>query len=235
MKTLTDIQSQVRVYASDSTLVLTDNTDTKVQGLNISNRIYRKLCNLNHWPEIMVINEDLSTVPGQQGYDFGVKYGTFKYGQAKYGSIEKFINVTSIEIKNEFGVYEVIPAVKSELDWSHFSSMDNSFPSVYQIRSVNGNYTVLLAPIPQYATTLKIKGIIEPTFFTSGSSTTVFFSSLLDDALEYLIASEILFTDGDERGATVLIQKASSLISKYAGREITAKEIDPRAEAPINA
>jgi hypothetical protein len=235
MKILSDIQSQVRVYASDSTLVLTDNTDEKIQGLNISNRVYRKLCLISSWPELTIINEDIDTVAGQSNYDFNIKYGAIKYGEAKYGAIERFVNITSVEVENQSGDYVIIPQVKSELDWSFFSKKTNVMPSVYQKRSFNNSYSILLAPTPKFSSSLKIKGIIEPVFFTSGSSSTIFFSSIMDDALEYMIAAEILFSDGDERTALSLIKKASNLISGYLGKEIPPDEIDPRVQVLTDA
>lgn len=216
MKTLSNIQKQVRIYASDSTLIITNDSNAKIQGISIANRVYRKLANLNSWPELTREDFSLSTVANTSSYNFPAS--------------PKFSNVLKIEMENEFGDYENIPEVKSRLDWNYFSKQEGVLPSVYDLRSIGSQYTIYFAPTPKISKTVKITGVVEPDDFTSGDSTTIFYSSLLDDALEYLIASEILFTDGLSQEAVLLVQKASSLLTKYSGKEIRPDEIDPRAK-----
>lgn len=216
MKALSAIQEQVRIYASDSTFVLTNNSNAKTRGLDLATKIYRKLANLLSLPEFTRIDTSISVTANTESYNFP--------------SSPKFLNVLELELQNEFGEYEMVPEVKTLLDWGHFSKKNGVFPSVYKLQSVGNQYTIYFAPNPKINSNVRITGVVEPEAFTSGDSETLFYSAILDDALEYLIAAEIVFTDGDDQGAVTLVKKASSLLAKYAGREIRPEEIDPRAK-----
>ena len=216
MKSLSELQGQVRIYSSDSTYIITNDNNPKVQGLSVANRVYRKLCNLEQWPELTRIDSSISTAIGTSSYNFP--------------STPKFTNNVVTEMSNTSGEYDIVPKVDSHLDWNYFAKKTDAFPSVYKLQSIGDQYTIYFAPTPIAVSTVRITGVIEPTEFSSGDSMTIFYSSILDDALEYLIASELLFTDGAEKEAASLIQKAASIVTRYVGREITPDEIDPKAK-----
>lgn len=222
MKTLSDIQDKVRIYTNDSKLTLTDNTTDKNRGLDISNEVYLRLTSIYDWPEFNRVDTSISTVTGTQSYN--------------WPNSPKFMNILNIEIQNEFGDYENIPGVMSELDWSNFNRMDNSFPRVYRFESSGEQKKISFAPTPSSDSTVRIRGIIEPTEFINGDSETIFYNKIADNVLEYLIAASILFKRGVEDKALNRLRQASSFLRNLTGKEIMPEELDPRAnQVELNA
>ena len=237
MRSLSDIQNQVRVYVRDSTFTIVNNDNSKHRGLDMSNQVYRKLANIYKWPEFSRVDTSLTTTPGVSSY--------------RFPTTSKFQDVYSIEILNDDGNYELITPVITELDWDYFSRQRNNFPSVYRTQSVVQEKTIYgtvsygsptiyntsveqvvkqiaFAPNPSMAKTVRIRGLIEPTEFVDGDSLTSFSSNTTDDVLEFLIAAERVFKQNMFEDAINLVQRASSLLKTLTGREIPPEEIDPR-------
>lgn len=237
MRSLSDIQNQVRVYVRDSTFTIVNNDNPKHRGLDMSNQVYRKLANIYKWPELSRTDTTTSTFPGKSIYRFPTS--------------PKYQDIYSVEILNDDGNYELITPVITELDWDYFSRQRNNFPSVYRIQSsiqektIYGTvsygepiiYTptidvvekqIAFAPTPSMNRPIRIRGLIEPSDFIDGSSVTVFTSSTTDDVLEFLISAERVFKQNMFEDAVNLVQRASSLLKTLTGREIPPEEIDPR-------
>ena len=87
MRSLSDIQNQVRVYVRDSTFTIVNNDNPKHRGLDMSNQVYRKLANIYKWPEFSRVDTSLTTTPGVSSY--------------RFPTTSKFQDVYSIEILND--------------------------------------------------------------------------------------------------------------------------------------
>jgi hypothetical protein len=215
MRTLTDIQTQVRVYINDSQFILTDNTSDKNKGLNISNEVYLRLSTIYSWPEFVRTDTSITTLSGTSSYD--------------WPTTPKFSNILNIELKNEFDEFEIVPKVENELDWNYFSRSMLNFPSVYRFESVGSQKKITFAPTPLLAKSVKIRGVVEPDKFVNGDSVTIFDSEVADNVLEYLIAASILFKRNFTDRALIRLRQGSSLLNNYTGKEFTPEELDPRA------
>jgi hypothetical protein len=216
MRSLTDIQTQVRVYVNDSQFILVDNITDKNKGLNISNEVYLKLSTIYKWPEFIREDDSITTSVAVKSYN--------------WPSNPKFSNILNIEIQNQEGDYETIPKVKNELDWSFFSKSPPSFPSVYRLSSVGSQKKISFSPTPSFARKINIRGVVEPEKFINGDSETIFDSEVADNVLEYMIASAIFFKRNFQERALIRLRQASSLLSNYIGKEIRPDELDPRAK-----
>lgn len=218
MRTLTLVQDQVRTLIGDSKYSITDNANVKTMGLRTANQIYRKLANLYKWPEFIKTDETITTSNGSADYTWPTS--------------PKFMDVFSLEVRdiNSSNNYQILTPVKDELDWSFFSKEVAGFPSVYRFENKGGSKRIVLAPTPNISASLRIRGLAEPDDLTAGTSTTVFDSQITDDVFEFMIAAEISFKDNFNENGTLLIQRASSLITKLTGKDIQPKELDPRAK-----
>ena len=216
MRTLSSIQDSVRVLVRDTTYTITDNINKKHMGLKTTNQVYRKLCNLYKWPELSRKDTSISTTSGVSNYSWPIS--------------PLFVDIVSVEMKNSNNSnhYEIIPNVINDLDWNYFSKQSNNFPSVYRFEGSATEKQIAFAPTPDTNNTIRITGIIEPQELVSGDSTTIFSASVIDDVFEFLIAAERSFKQNLTDNAMNQIQRASSLLTKYAGKEITPQEIDTR-------
>ena len=217
MRKLSSIQDTVRVHIGDTLFTIISDANKKHMGLKMANQIYRKLASLYKFPELTRIDTSLTTTGGTSTYT--------------WVSTPNFLDIVSIEMKNGEGEYEIIPPVRDELDWSHFSRKSNSFPSVYRFASTTVEKQIAFAPTPDSSKNIRITGGIEPDDLVSEESETVFMAKAVDDAFEYLIAAERSFKQNFASKAEFFIKKASSLMTTYTGKEIPPQEIDPRVGA----
>lgn len=221
MRSLTDIQAQVRVYINDSQFIIVNNTSDKNKGLNIANEVYLRLSTIYKWPEFIREDTSITTTSGVSTYN--------------WPTTPKFSNILNVQLKNNELNYEPIPETKDELDWSYFSKKTPYFPSVYRLHSTGSQKQITLAPAPSFARNLMIRGVVEPEKFVNGDTETIFYSEVADNILEYMIASAILFKRNFAERAMIKVRQASSLLSNYTGKEVTPDELDPRANESVVA
>ena len=213
---LLEIQDLVRVFVGDSTFTIIDNSNTTYRGLDITNLIYRKLCVLIKWGELIRIDESIITVSGQASY--------------KWIMSPVFADILSLELQTK-DKYRVIPSVQNQLDWNHFSNEEIGIPSVYRRDSTDAQTQISFAPTPVMAGKIvRITGVIEPEKLINGTSKTVFTTDTANYALSYMIAAERAFKQNLMDEASGLIQKTSELLTALTGKEITPQGIDSRSQ-----
>jgi hypothetical protein len=209
--TLSDIEEIVRFESRDDIL---DITTAGSSGIAVANLIYRRLGALIKWPELYREYTSLTTVSEQEAYT--------------WPSSVQYVDVTSIEVQDptQNNNYVVVPATRSELDWSISRREDPDFPLVYR-RVYNGtNHVLQLAPKPKVSgSIIRITGLVEPAQLTSGSSTTLFLTKLADHALAYMIAADYSDQRNFPQRAQNLIGKAAEMLSTLAGKEVTPSEL----------
>lgn len=210
--TISNLQTLVRWEARDSQFSLTDSN-----GLSIGNAVYRRLAALIDWPELNYQDTTLSTTAGTEKYTWPTTYD--------------FIDVTGIEIQDPYdnSKYKMVSPAPSEFEFGLMRAKENAFPELYKRGNDGTNNVLYLAPAPNISSlTIRITGQIEPTAYTLASSTTVFISSSADDALSYLIAADLLDKREQPQRAQRLVGRASEVLSRIAGREITPDELRSR-------
>ena len=208
-KQLSVIQSLVQWEARDDTIDL-----TTVQSLSFVNMLYRRVGALLTWSELSRADVSLSTTADTEEYT--------------WPTTNVYVDVTSIEIQDpcdDLKYKQIVPA-KTELEFTRERNKEASFPIIYR-RFHNGTTNVIqFAPKPDTASlTVRINGVIEPTDLTESTSTTIFLNNIVDDALAFLIAADIMDQRGFAERSLLLIKRASEILSLIAGREVTVAEL----------
>lgn len=203
MKTLKQIQAEVRLYARDGAL---DLITTGSEGLRSVNRIYRALSGLLPWGELRREDTTITTTGG-----------TAKYTWPSFPTSPRFIDVKMIEIQNndDQDRYTPITTPVDETTWSASGRKPNqTVPDHYMRVSTSSANQIEFRPAPKFAKTIRITGIIEPDPFTKSGQQSYFLSMVADDAFEYFIAASWINRDGaDDRYAALLAANASDLLS----------------------
>lgn len=210
-QTLGTIQTAAAYYARDTGL---DLTTANSQGLAISNQVYRDVAALLSPSELNRTDTSLTTTADTEEYT--------------WPSSPIFIDVTSIEVQdptNELKFARIDPVVSND-DWTDYRNGKSCFPRVYKRAHNGSNNVIQLAPKPKTAgLTIRITGIVEPTAFSGTSSTTVFLSNIVDDAISILIAASFSSKRAQPQRSAELVNLASRKLSAVAGREIQPSEI----------
>lgn len=208
-QTLSSIQVLARYESRDQSLDL-----TTTEGLAVANMLYRRIVLLVDWTELIRTDTSLSTTAGTSSYT--------------WPSTNVYMDVKAIEIQDseDENKYKVIAPVRTELDWSIQREKENSFPLVYRRHHNGTNNVVEFAPTPNIGSlTVRIIGKIEPTAFTSASSTTLFLNNSADEALALLIASDVADKRNQTTRSEQLLRRASEILSSLSGKDITPSEI----------
>ena len=208
MKSLTDIQTGVRVVARNASISLTD-TD----GLSRFNTIYRGVAALMPFPELRRQDTSITTTGGTARYPWIVD--------------PVFLDVRSVEIQDgdDEDKYKLIYPVPDEGNWNAAGNRAKQSVPDYYVR----DYASLLnkiefRPTPRYAKTVRVTGIIEPKRVYSGANKTIFLQNAADDALEYMIAADWLATDGFTDFAANRVQLAMSIYQSLFGKDAVPVE-----------
>lgn len=213
-KTLTQIQTNVRFYGRDETIVLTTGT-----GLVIANSMYRAVASLLPWSEFRkTTNLPAATTSGTGTYNW-ISTTTAVYTDVKAFEIGNDASDTQF-------VLQIVPA--TELEWNMAAKDSNRIPSMYVRFNDGGVDKVEIRPIPNYTSaTMKATGITEPTALVNGSSTTEFLVSSADDALSHLIAAAYLERAG--MGQNIIqanIQRATEILQTlFTNEELPIESI----------
>ena len=210
-KTLTDIQTSVRIYSRDGAL---DITTAGSDGLNSANRIYRQFIALFPWPEFRRVDTSLTTTANTEEYDWIAP------------SVNKFMNVISIEVQDESegNKYKLITKPPDEWTWNESSNKPKqSVPDHYMRFSTNIAQRIALRPSPLYSSKIiRVTGIVEPEEFVGANSKTQFNTLFADDAFEYFLSASWVERDGDIQFAQILFQKSITLLQNIFDKDTFA-------------
>lgn len=233
-KTLSNIQVAVQAITGNDKVNLTSDL-----GLSSSNRIYRKLAGAYPWPEFykrMALNSGsaIVTVADQEEYAL----------QVEAGNTTRFVNITSVEIQSTaydvttfgsaiFGVdtfgtgsgstWKMIEQPPNELEWNLAGRLDSEAVPRYYRLVYNSGLKIAFRPTPSTADqAIRVCGIVEPTEFSSGSSTTEFHLATADDALEYLIAAD--WSTRNNVDGRSYVSEAKQLLEKIWGSTPVVQE-----------
>ena len=223
-RTLKTIQEGCQIAARDSNLTLISG-----DGLIVSNRLYRWLCLMFPWGELRRQDTSLSTTAGTEAYT--------------WPSSPVFLDIKSIEIQDQDkeNEYRLVYPCTNEWIWNESSRKSRqSIPDHYlRISTSDTVNQIAFRPLPKYTSaTIRITGIIEPTLWNSNNASvqkSIFLNEIVDDALEYLIASEWIVRDGDTSGyGQFLLDKALRILTEVFGKEQVPVELFRPASAPIS-
>ena len=211
-RTLTELNTTVKIAAKDDKIDLTDAT-----GLDITNTMYRAVVTLFPWSEFRETSTIASVVSGTGTYAWPLPATVI------------YTDVVAIEVGIDFSDSEFVLLEKppSELEWNRASAESDSRPVYYMRYSVSGTDYIEIRPAPNYGTaTLQVTGTIEPTALTTGTDVTEFLARSADDALAYLIAAEYLTRDGRQQDANTQVQKAVTQFKNlFKDEEITVETV----------
>lgn len=177
MKMLSEIQTGVRIKGRDKKLSL-----FTADHLTQVNSMYRGMASSLPWPELTVEDVSISTSASD--------------GREKWPTDIAFLDVLALEIQDgdDLDEYRLVHPVPDMLKLNRSRrKAKQSVPDFYfRLFAGNAHY-VELAPVPKYTgKTVRITGIREPKELTSANSKTVFLLLLADDALEHIIAGEVV-------------------------------------------
>lgn len=218
--TIANLQTRIRFEARDDDLdFATDDSaspTTPTDNRQILNMNYRRVVMLLRSYELYDEDVTIPTVDAQAAY-------TWPTGKT-------FWDVISVEIQNPAKnlKYKLVPKIEDMAEFAEHRARKDGFPLGYRRSSSSGTDQIVFAPAPNFVGTIRISGLIEPTdlLYTGGSpSTTVFVSTLADDALVYLTAATFANKRNFPTRAQILKQKAAEVLSAVAGREISLAEI----------
>jgi len=199
-KTLSDIQTAVRIYARDGALTLTSG-----DGLVSVNRLYRQLAGSLPWPEVRRKDTTLSTTASTAAYTW-----------PSYPTSFRFIDIKTIEIQDDddSDKYKIIYAPPDEWTWNEAGNKpDQVIPDHYMRVASGVADQVEFRPSPKIGSkTIRITGLIEPTPFVYAGNKSFFISQLADDAFEYMIAASWLSRDGFAQESQSVLAKSISLL-----------------------
>jgi len=203
MKSLTDIQTGARVVSRNAELSITD-TD----GLSRFNTIYRSLAAMLPWPELRRQDTSITTTAGT--------------GRYNWPTDPVFLDVRSIEIQDaeDESKYKPIYPSPDEWNWSDAGNRSKqSVPDYYVRDYASLLHKIEFRPVPRYAKTVRITGIIEPKRIYSAANKTIFLQNAADDALEYMIAADWLAIDGFTDFAANRVQEALRIYQSLFGKD----------------
>lgn len=179
------------------------------------NRINRRLYMLEKWPEARQQDSTLDTIAGTSVYTFP--------------ATPLFYDVTDMEVKDPYDddKWKTIAPPEDELIWQLAGLESAEFPRMYQRSRSGTTNQVEFRPAPDFTGTnnIRITGYVEPVAFTASSESTPYFSTLLDDCLAYLIASDLMARKGLVEFSQMRFQSAAEIIRTITGREVTPKEL----------
>jgi len=229
-RTLTLIETGVQYLAKDTAIVLTTASSSALKAVN---RIYRGLVLALPWGEYTQEDTSLTTTADTTRYT--------------WPSTVVFADVKSIEILGDntqvhdtgLGLfdtvtyqaattdYRTVHKPPTERDWVEAGQRPSQrSPEFWKMVNVSGVMKLELRPAPTTSSqTIRITGIIEPTELTAGSSTTLFLQSSADDALEHLIASDILMHDGMAQEGAQALQKGQGILQQLFTKDQVTMEL----------
>lgn len=209
------LQILVREEASDKDLIIESGA-----GLALLNMVYLRVANIG-FPEFHYEDTSLTTTSGTASYT--------------WPTTKKYVDVRAIEIQDgdNSDAYVSIPAMQVYQTFSSRESEADGFPELYLRSGESGSHVVKFAPAPgTTGKTIRISGIIEPDYLTSGTSETKFLTRTVDNALAQLVAAAYHAKRGRLDRAAELTQRAAEKLSLVAGREVLPSEIATGAIAP---
>ena len=206
--TLTNIQSDVRFYANDSVIDLTTAAD-----LRRVNAIYHGMFSPGwevfpglrigmRWAEQTREDTSLSTTAGTAAYTWPTSPVFLK-------------ETVTVEILRQSGGtdYQQIRRAADEREWLAHKNSGNAFPVFYRWMDSAGTTQLQFAPAPDTSSlTIRLRGLVQPDEFTSGSSQTAFDEIRSDKAFAMLIAAEYKHKRGDINGAMELAGRARGFL-----------------------
>lgn len=207
-KLLSEIQTGAGYNLGDTSLDIT----TDATGLITFNRVYRALSGALPWPELRRQDTSLTTVAKQETYDWPTN--------------EVYLNIQSVEIQDseDNNYYKLVFPPADESSWADaLTAPAQPVPDLYLRYSVLDGATVThkvaFRPVPKYASTVRITGIVEPRELIGAADATVFLSRAADDALEHLIAAIWAEHDGDAAVAQQQTARAAQILGTMFGKD----------------
>jgi len=200
MKTLSEIQTLARIYARNQNL---DLTTSGSNGLATANLVYRQLASMLPWPELRRVDTSLVTVADQEEYDW------------LDTSVATYQNVVTLELQDgdNNDKYEIITLSPDEVTWNESGHKTaQAIPDHYVMFSTNILNRIAFRPVPKYAKTIKITGIIEPEELLEGNSKVAFTTKSAGDALAFMIASTWLNINGKQDLGQQTFQQAVAIL-----------------------
>ena len=217
MKTLTQIQTFARQHGRAEGLTLTD-----ASGLSVFNGVYRLIGMRMPWPELRVIDTDMSTTNkadanGASTMDWPAK------------PIYTDLRTLEVQDSEDSDRYKLIVPAENEIRWAEAQRRPaTAVPEMYvRYRDITAD-TNKIEFRPQFTETgktIRRTGIIAPDELLIGDDQTVFENPLADDALGYLVSAAYFDIDGFGDDANKNLGKAAEILSSLFGRDVQPAEL----------
>lgn len=235
-KTLANIQKGVRFITKDDGVILTIGF-----GQVMFNSIYRSLCAMFDWPELIkeyTITSQTTTTTGVYEWtatSFPV-YLDLKYVSVLSDSYDSpttstdILGVSSVAEATARTTYKNVYPPPNEYEWDiqgRMAAIDQPkyFKRYYD--ASGSRHVIELRPAPSTAGyNIKAVGKVEPTELSTPSGTTVFLQSSADDALEHLLAAAYYFSGNDNAKGEIELKLAADRLSTiFVAERITTEDL----------